>query len=172
MDIALPDVNDPMSLVNALKWAYEQGGWGCLAALATIILIRVYRTDTVQTNPLLPMKAHWDSLPQWVKWSLSFLGAGLTGGIPVLIAGQGIWAFVIAVTTVGVGAILGHEGTKSVGKVMYKSATGKNPDYEPSTVRKMTTLIVPLPTLVDGKLPEPTAGTARLEGPSDHGPAT
>lgn len=172
MDIALPDVNDPQSLINALKWAYEKGGWGCLSALAVIILIRAYRTDMVQSNPLLPIKAKWDAIPQWVKWSLSFLGAGLTGGIPVLIAGQGIWAFVIAVSTVGVGAILGHDMTKAAGKVLYKSATGKDPNYEPSAVRKLTTLIVPLPTLVDGKLPEPTGGTARLDGPSDHGPAT
>ena len=173
MDIVLPDVNDPMSLVNALKWAYEKGGWGCLAAFITMILIRVYRTDTVQSNPLLPLKAKWDSLPQWAKYSVSFLGAGLTGGIPVLIAGQGLWAFVIAVTTVGVGAILGHRGTQAVGKVVYKSKTGMLPDYEPSAVRDLTSLVVPPPTIKpDGTIEPPPSGSVRLEKPSDHGSST
>jgi len=162
MDVALPEVNDPQSLISAIKWAYEQGGWGCLAAFVVMIMIRVYRTDTVQSNPWLPIKAQWASLPQWAKWGLSFLGAGLTAGIPVLIAGQGVWAFVVAVLSVGAGAILGHRGTQKAGQIVWKS-TGKDPNYQPSPVRKLTSLVVPVPKVTADGIQQPDKGSVTLD---------
>jgi hypothetical protein len=118
-----------------------------MAGSLLLLLLRVYRSSFVQS--ILPNRVRWDSLSQWAKFLLPFL-LSLAGSFLVAVSGG---ATVLSALSLGfsaaIAAVGGHHATKAIGQGMTNTALKKlGPAYEPSLVRRATSLLLPV-----GKLP-------------------
>ena len=102
-----------VELSDALHQAQLSGGSIAASGVALMYVIKAFRSDVVQN--LLPAKAQWINLPQWAKYAIPFVGAGV-GSVLISIGGGGmsVAALIVSGLTAALTAIGIHIGAKTV----------------------------------------------------------
>ena len=121
-------------------WAHKSYlGFG---VLAVYYAIRIMRMGWFQM--LLPQALQWDSLPVEVRQVL--VGVASCGGAVVvsLAGGMPVQEALVAALPVALGAVGWHKAVQGVGDAIDMRALKLDPDYQPGTVRKATSIVVPI----------------------------
>ena len=123
-------------------------GFGPLgaASLCLMLAIRFYQTESIQQ--MLPARMRWSNLSQLAKLLIP-VGGSLLAALLAMLGGASASLILPFVGVVAVGSIAGHHATKALGSAMYNAEVKKNPFYEPSPFRALSSIVVPLPKIQD-----------------------
>lgn len=116
------------------------------ASVFLMLAVRFLQTDFIQS--LLPEQVRWSRLKPWVKVAIP-VGGSLLAACLALLGGASAPLIVPYALVVAGGAILGHHMTKKLGTMVAESALKKNPFYEPGAVRRVASIVFPLPKIDD-----------------------
>lgn len=132
--------------IEGAKQAYENGGWFGLAGFLVPIIVGLYRAEKTQTlfEKLGLDWLAWDNQHELVKTGVVAGTSAVASACVVLAAGLGWTAAAWAAAPVMIVAIVTHICGKAVGDAVDGWMKTKNPQYVPGTLRKATTVLVPL----------------------------
>jgi len=117
--------------------------WYGAAVGATTLLIRAYRTPTIQAA--LPLGVRWSRLPRIVRQLTVAVAAAATSWLASLASGQPPRAALVAALPVALGAIGAHKATKAAGHAHTRRALAvEGATYEPGAVRKAVSPVLPI----------------------------
>ena len=142
-------MTDLLPLLSELLTLFKSGlGPAALAGSLITLLLRVYRTETLQK--FLPKRARWDSLHPAAKFLLPFAAAFCGSLLLSLAGGAAVLSSLPAALMAALGAIGLHHGTKAIGQAQTNMALkAEGPSYRPNAFRRAASIIVPL-----GKTPQ------------------
>lgn len=129
--------------LNLLLRSRESGiGWYGVAAAAVVLLIRGFRSESVQS--VLPVVAQWSRLKRWVQLLLVFCAALLASWVTALITGMAPAAALLFSIPTALTAIGGHKATKAAGHAMTRDSIRMDIGYKPGKIRAAVSPILPM----------------------------
>jgi hypothetical protein len=136
-------------LVDGITQQAGLGGWAAVVGGLGVVVtftIRFFR---------MRWPKRFDRLHPFAKLALPFAAAavgtliiGIAGSLAAGTAlGSVIGKLIAAAIGAGIAALGAHETSKTAGITMDMMMLKKNPDYEPGTLRKMSSLVVNMPSI-------------------------
>jgi len=143
----VPVENFLTELIQAMTAQSGYSGWAIVIAIFGVLVMFVVRAIKIFAN------SWWSSLKPIYKIALPFictslgtltigLAGALNGGIVVKTI---IGKLIISAVSAGFAAILGHHVTKKAGATFDEMMVKRDPNYDPGTFRKISSLVADIP---------------------------